>query len=197
MPGGLNLKGVPVGGKRTEERAKQAHDILADVKKDVRAMGMPDYPQPSVAITPLSDVDLEALSDRELGAQLIQYTAYASYMMPKVAEVSAAYKIAEMSLKQIGAELKVALYAENVRVSEIDARVQNSPKYLEYEMEKVKLYMMREILTAHQEAYSKQASAISRVIEIKKLEHEAEHRSANVQNYKPKQGLPGSFQRRR
>lgn len=209
MPG-LKLQGTPVASKAPERRLQKAGEVLAEIKQEIRKMGMPDYPQPTTKLTPLSDVDLESLSDRDLGNHLLTYTAFASYTMPKVAELEAAYKISEMAFKQVIAELKLNLFKDSTAKSEIDARVQASPKYLEFELEKLKLYAMREILTAHLEAYQKQAAAISRVIEVRKMEHEMQARANNAtawrgnhpshQHQRPapadQGGLPGGIRRK-
>lgn len=193
---GLDLRGTPVASKSAKETAQKAFDVLAEIQEQVAMMGLPDYPKPTNAPRPLSDIDVGSLSNRELETQMTSYVAYAMYVMPKVAEAEASYKIAVANLKKITANLKVGLFKDKTSKAEIDARVTDSPEYQEYELETLKLFAIKEILDSHYKAYSKQASALSRVIELRKLEYEQAVREASVGKYRrPAGGIPAGLRR--
>lgn len=192
---GLNLKGAPVASKAAQDRAQHAFDILAEIQEMVTKMGLPEYPKPKVAPTPLSDLDISALSNQEVAAQMANYIAYAQYVGAKLAEAEAAYRISASNLKQIAASLKVSLFKDQIPKGEVDARIQTSPEFQKHEYEHLKLYATKSILAAYYKSYSKQAAALSRIVELRKLEFEQEHRTNNVGSYRREGGLPGKLRR--
>ncbi len=198
MMAGLKLNKVPIA-KNTEENQRRALAILADLKELTRSMGLPDYPRPANVPVPLADIDIGSLDNRDLETHMAQYTAWATFLLGKVAEAVSAHKTSGAMLKQLKAELKVELLKTDTPKSEIDALVEVSPKYQEYELEHLKLYATREILTAHYKAYSKQAQVLSRFVELRKLEFEQEHRAAAVANHRhgSRGGLPRAQIQRR
>lgn len=195
---GLNLKGTPISSRNTQERTKRALDILEEIQQQVKKMGLPEYPKPTTQPTPLSDLDVGALSNRELETQMASYVAYAMFLAPKLAEAEAAYKISTANMKAVAASLKVSLFKDEVPKSEIDARVSVAPEYIEQELEHLKLFATKQILEAHYKAYSKQAGALSRIVELRKLEYEQETRQHNVGSFKRPAGggLPRELRRR-
>lgn len=193
---GLNLRGTPITSARTQERTRKALDILAEIQQQVMQMGLPEYPRPGNVPEALADLDVGALSNRELETQMAAYIAWGAYVSTKLAEAEVAYRASTLNMKAIAASLKVSLFADQVPKAEIDARVHVAPEYVEQELEHLKLYATKEILAAHYKAYSKQASALSRFVELRKLEYEQEMRSQNVAGYRrPAGGLPASLRR--
>lgn len=192
---GLNLRGTPVVSKDKARRAQEAFEILGEVQEMVRKMGLPPYPKPEAAPTPLCELEMEALSNQEVAAQMVNYIAYAQYVSTKLAEAEAAYKISEVNLKQIAANLKVALFSDGVAKAEVSARIQDSSEYQKYEQEHLKLFATKSILSAYYKSYSRQAAALSRVVELRKLEFEQEHRANNVNSHKRPGGIPGRLRR--
>lgn len=194
---GLKLRGIPVESQRTKLRTQKALDILEEMQHRAGQLGLPEYPKPTNTPDPLSDVDIEALANRELEQLMATYTAWATYIMPKLAETEAAYKISASNLKAVAADLKVHLFKDGVPKSEVGARVLDSPVYMEYELEHLKLFATKEILEAHYNAYSKQAAVLSRIVELRKLEYEQTLRQQSIGNYRPKAhtSIQGSFRR--
>ncbi len=184
MPGGLRLEGVPVLSVNTKERLKRGLEILADIQEQVYLMGIPEYPKPKHTPEAIADVDLSAMSNRELEQLLSQYTAWTAYIGTKLAEAEVAVKAADAAMKAVVASLKASLLKDGTPKAEIDAKVRTSPQFIEYDLEYLKLYAMREILDAHNRAYSKSAQAVSRNIELRKLEYEQEQRQNNVSGFK-------------
>lgn len=194
---GLRLGGVPIA-KTTGTHVHKALAILEELKELSRQMGLPEYPRPQNVPTPLADIDIGSLSNRDLETHMAAYTAWATFLLGKVAEAEATYKTSVATLKQLKAELKVQLFKDEVPKSEIDARVEMAPKYMEYELEHLKIFATREILDAHYKAYAKQAQVLSRFVELRKLEFEMELRHHNVDRHRPSRGgLPQAQLRRR
>jgi hypothetical protein len=191
---GLDLKGVPVTSRSTKERTRKALDILEEIQAQVAKMGLPEYPKPATAPTPLCDLDVGSLSNRELETQMTSYVAYAQYISPKLAEAESAYKISSANLKAVAASLKVSLFRDDVPKAELQARIATAPEYIEQELEHLKLYATRTILESYYQSYSKQAAGLSRIIELRKLEFEQELRANSVGSHK-RGGLPGKFRR--
>lgn len=197
----LDLKGTAVASASTKARTTKALDILEEVQAMAGKMGLHAFPRPSTAPASLAELDPGSLSNRDLESAMTAYVAYASYIEPKLAEAESAYKISTANLKSVASSLKLSLFADGTRTAEVDARVNTSPEYIEYELEHLKLYATKEILAAHHHAYSKQAGALSRIIELRKLEFEQQHRLNNVGNHRPgdrphsRGGLPGTIRR--
>lgn len=195
MPG-LNLSGIAVTSAKTKERIARGLEILEAIQKQVRAMGVPDYPRPRQTPEAIADVDLSAMTNRELEQLMSQYTAWAAFMGTKLAEAEVAYKASTAAMKAVTASLRVSLLKDGVPKNEIDAKVQTSPEYIEYDLEHLKLYAAREILDAHYKAYSRSAQAVSRNIELRKLEYEQDMRQQNVSSFKRNHlGRPGQIRR--
>lgn len=192
----LNLKDTPVAAKSAQVRTKRALDLLLEVQELVKRMGLPEMPKPEHRPLPLADLDTGALSNRELETQMTTYVAFAQYIGPKLAEAEAAYKISDANLKTIKASLKVDLFKDKVPKTEIDARVACAPAYAEQELEHLKVYATKEVLKAYYKSFSRQAQALSRIVEMRKLEFEQEQRQNSVANHRaPRGGLPGRFRR--
>lgn len=195
---GLDLRSTPVMTKGAAASIKGAMDILADVQRSVRNMGLPEYPKPEGTAPPLGNLDSAALSNRELERYYTSYVAYAAYIGPKVAEAEAAYRISGSNLKQIAANLETQMYASKVPKAEVKAKVLNNPVWIEQELEHLKLFATKTILESHMSSYSNQAKALSRCIELRKMEFESENRANGIGAYKGparQQGRPGSFAR--
>lgn len=199
---GLNLKGTPVTSNATTKRAKRAFDMLAEIRQEVMDMGIPPMPQPKTAPTPLSELEVGTLDNRDLETHMSNYIAYAQYVGPKLAETVAAYKAAASNLKAVAASLKVSLMKQDIAKKEIDARTTESEDYAEAEYEYLKLYALKEVLGSYYKSYSRQAQALSRIVELRKLEYEQAVRQQSVANFKPGErrprgggGLPGNIRR--
>ena len=178
--------------KGDEDRLRSAYEILDEVKQHVEGMGLPPYPKPTTAPQPLDTVDLETLPNNQLGQLYAKYTAYAQYVGQQLAEAEAAYKLGVSALKMLEAKLKTRLFGEGKPKVEVPALVRDNEVFVEGELEVLKLYAMKAILDAHYTAYDKQAAALSRIVEIRKLEFEKEIRDAGIR--KPRADRPkGNF----
>ena len=190
----LNLKKAAVVPVAAQERAKDAFSILAEVQDSVRRMGIPEYPRPEGSPPSLAEVDTGSLSNRELETFYSKYVAYAQYLGPKLAEAETAHKISQSNLKHLEATIKADLTAKQVPKTEHATQVKENAVYLENEIEDLKLFATKTILAAYYKAYANQAKAISRIIELRKLEQEQAVRQNSIGSYKPG-GPPSGFRR--
>lgn len=186
----LPLKGTPITSPRTKERVQRAHDIMEEIKEQMADIGLAPYPRPRNTPEPLDEELLESASNRELEKHLVHYTGYAAYLQTKLVEAQIAYRACTINMKAVKNSLKSSLFKDRVPAKEIDSRVALAPEFIEQELEQLKLYAVQQMLEAHYNAYSKQASAVSRVVELRKLEFEQSRREHNVSHYKPGRGRP-------
>jgi hypothetical protein len=199
MNAGLHLKGTPVSSKRMREHAQTAIDILEEIQGRIRKMGVMDFPKPEGVIQALGSLELGGCTNREIESLLARYIGYVAYLGPKIAEAETAYRIGAANLKRVEANLRVNLFKDNVPKAEVIARVRESEEYIELDLEQLKLFAIKHILGAHCNAYKEQAKAVSRSIELRKLEFEQEHRANNVAGHKGpahRGGLPAGIRRR-
>jgi hypothetical protein len=149
---------------------QDALDILADVQEKVRKMGLPEQPKPTEEPPSITSLDVGDLPNQEIETYLVKLTGYATYLLPKVAELEASYKISQANLKRVEASLKVQMSAKGTPSKELVAAVRDSEAYIAQEIEQLKLY----------KSYVKQAAVLSRIVELRKLEYEQAQRAHNV-----------------
>lgn len=193
----LDLTKTPVTGNRAATHLQKSSDILDDVLRKIKAMGLPDYPKPKREATPLTELDIDALSDRELATIMAEYMAYAAFILPKLAAIESTYRISASNLKMLLSNLKVKLLkTEGIAKSELSDLAKDTPEYMEHELEHLKIMAMREILEAHSKAYSKQYDALSRIVELRKMEFEQTQRQQGVSSFRSRvAGKPGQLRR--
>lgn len=190
---GLRLKDkaiVPQTGHDDDLVGFTADDIMDEVAVKIDQLGLPAYPKPSTTPHPLTDVDIESLTNHQLGALYTQYTAFAQFVNGQLAQTEAGYKIAQSRLKMLDAKIRAELYAAKVPKAEVPAKVKENGAFETAEFELVKLFAMKTILEAHYRAYDKQAAALSRIITLRELEFEKEMRDNGIHGRKKPQQRP-------
>lgn len=179
-----NMTKVPVLSDEQKRSTQSSADILADIDRQSREMGLVEYPRPKSTPVSLADLDLETLTNNGLGNLYAQYTAHAQWVYGQVARAEIGYKIGVSNLKQIEAQMKAKLFASEVPKTEVPALVREDPLRVSYEIEVLKLYATKEILTAHYKAYSKEAEALSRIISLRELDFDMTTRDMGIQSRK-------------
>lgn len=172
---------------------KNAQEMIEEVKGKAEEMGLHKYPKPSTQPPSLADMDVGEIPNSQLSQLYSQYTAHAQWVFQEFTEAEIAYKNGVASLKLLDAKLKSKMYAMGMPKAEVPALMREDPIRTEYEMEVLKLYAMKEILGAHYKAYSKQADALSRIVEIRKLEFEQTMRASGISSHR--KGQPSRPQR--
>lgn len=172
----LDLRGVGIVDPDKQAELKSAFDLIDEIEGYfIEKLGITAYEKPAEVPPDLSEGladKADALTLDELGILHAQYVAYAAFLNGQLSKIKAAYKVAESNLKHVKADISTKLYANDIPKSEVADRVLMDPLYREYEVEYLKLYMMRTILEARYQAYDTQASAISRLITLRGQEIE-------------------------
>ncbi len=181
----LDLSKVGMLDPDREVELKSAFDLIEEVEQYVEErMGIAAYEQPPTVPPDLGEGladKADALTLDELGVLHAQYVAYAAFLDSRLARIKAAYKVAETNLKHISADLATKLYAKGgIPKKEVPDHIKLDGLYREFEVEYLRLYMMRVLLEARHGAYDAQAKAISRLITLKLDEREASRRDHNV-----------------
>lgn len=189
----LDLSKTAVLTQEERSQFKNAQDMIDEVKSKAEEMGLHKYPKPSSQPVSLADMDISELPNAQLGQLYSQYTAHAQWVFQEYTEAEIAYKNGVASLKLLDAKLKAKMFAMGIVKAEVPALMREDPVRVEYEMEVLKLYAMKEILGAHYKAYSKQADALSRIVEIRKLEFEQTIRASGIAGHR--KGQPPRPQR--
>lgn len=197
--GKLDLSKAGIVSKGREAELKSAFDIIEEVEEYFEnKMGITAYVQPAVVPQDLSQglADrADSLTQGELGVLHAQYVAYASFLNGRLSSIKAAYKLAETNLRHVKADISTKLFAKEVPKTEIAERVLMDGLYRDFEMEYLKLYMMKVMLDARYQAYHTQAGAISRLITLRG--QEIEIASQNPQQRGPKDKGRGTGRPRR
>lgn len=172
----LDLSKTGVVETERATQLKTAFDIIEEIEEYFEdKMGISAYSQPAVVPQDLSEGLAEradALTLDELGVLHAQYVAYAAFLNGRLSNIKAGYKLAEMNLRHIKADISTKLFAKKVPKAEVADRVLMDGLYREFEVEYLKLYMMRVMLEARYTAYHTQANAISRLITLRGQELE-------------------------
>jgi len=178
----LDLRNIGILDPERAVELKSAFDLIDEVEEYVeKELGVTEYKQPPTAPPDLSEglADrADALTNDELGVLHAQYVAYAAFLNARLARIKAAYKVSESNLKHITADLTNQLFAKKKPKNEVESLVKSDALYRQFEVEYLKLYMMREIMEARYTAYSDQAKAISRLITLRVEEMETQRASA-------------------
>ena len=184
----LDLSDVSIiEGGELEERAGSVYDMLDVIKESMHdQLGVTDMPAPKVAPTPLTEVDVATIDNRELGALYTAYVAYSVFLNTRLSEILSLERAARGNLKKVVARLKNQLRADGVKETHVAAQVETHGLYEEYYVEHLKLYMMKEIVEAQHKAYRDMAAALSRNVSLRELEFEQQRRDNNIQKSKGK-----------
>jgi hypothetical protein len=168
---GLDLRKTAVLDPSKPAELKKAFDLIEEVKEYLsEELGVEEAEHPAFKPPALAELaeDADALTNSELANLHAQYIAYAGFFGNRLAWIKAAYKVAESNLSHIKADLETKLYAKGaLPKAEVPAHVKQDGLYRDFEIEYLKLYMMRTILEAKYDDYRKQADAISRLITLR------------------------------
>lgn len=174
------------------EAQKQVDQLLEDVEADLKRRGVLNAPRPTGHPRPLADVDITDLTNNELASLYTQHVAYGAYIGDELAKIEGLEAHAKKMLKETLASLKDAQFAKGVKGPEVTARAMNDPLYGAMDMAHLRLFFMKAILTRRYQGYTAQAAALSRTIELRKLDFEQSRRDNNL-GYPGKQGAPRGF----
>ena len=153
---------------------------IEEVEAKLAKKGFQTFPKPSGELDALADIDVNSLTNDELAALYSKYVAYQAYLSTEVARAGVQKSAADRNLKQVTAKLKSAFHAKGIKEKEIVERVRLHPLYIEFDSEYARAKYMHTILEAYDRSYGKQASGLSRCIEIRKIELQQMARDGNI-----------------
>lgn len=170
--------------------AKERIDtILADVEEELDRRGIPTPPRPSAHPKPLADTDITLLTNADISSLYTQYVAYACYIGDELAKIEGLEEGAKRMLRDLLANLKDAHFNAGLKGAEATSAAMKDPLYSGLDLEHNKLFFMKAILKRRYRGYITQAAALSRSIELRKLDFEQTRRDGNL-GYGYKTGAP-------
>lgn len=153
---------------------------VEDIEAELQAKGIHAFKKPSSQPQGLSELDVNELTNDELAALYSQFIAYQAFLSTEVARAKVEKSAADRNLKHVTAKLKAALHAKGVKEKEIPEKVRLHPLYLDYDLHYAEARYRFEILESYDRAYGKQAQALSRCVELRKIELEQSKRDGNL-----------------
>ena len=161
--------------------ARQRLDgLMATVEEEMEMRGIPQPPRPTTHPQSLADTDITTLTNSEVASLYTQYVAYSTYIGDELARIEGIEESAKKMLKDTLAELKDAQFARGVKGAEATAAAMKDPVYQALDQEHMKFFFMKAILKRRYTGYVAQAAALSRTIELRKLDFEQTRRDGNV-----------------
>jgi len=193
-PGGLSLGRTAVIDEGKVRHAKEKIDsLLRDVETDLARRGIPEPPRPKNHPAELADMDTALLTNADLGSLYTQYVAYASYIGDELAKIEGMEESAKRLLRDTFAELKDAAFARNMKGPEATSAAVSDELYRALSMEHLRLYFMKAIMKRRYRGYVSKAAALSRTIELRKLDFEQVRRDGNIGFGGKRPAVPGGF----
>lgn len=169
--------------------------LMQDVEADLEQRGILDAPRPDNHPKALADLDITLLTNNELASLYSQYVAYGAYIGDGLAKVEGLEEAAKRFLRDVLSELKEAQFVKGMKGAEATSAALQDPLYKDYDLEHTKLFLMKTIMKRRYDGYKDQAAALSRSIELRKLDFEQSSRDNNL-GYPGKRAAPHGFGRK-
>lgn len=181
-----------ISEKKVAEAKKRVSDMLEQVKMELDRRGIPEPVKPSNHPKSLADVDLAALTNAEVSSLYSQYVAYSSYIGDELAQIEGMEEMAKKILRDTLGTLKDSLFAKGIKGAEATAAATKDALYQALDMEHAKLFFMKAIMKRRYRGYISQAAALSRTVELRKLDFEQTRRDGNL-GFGGKRPAPRNF----
>lgn len=148
-------------------------DIDAELEAEtaLKKMGLVPIPKPRMPQS-IADVDVDGLTNAELGALYARHIGFAVYMKYKVAIAEVTYREAKGLLDRVEAGLRRQFKSEGVADSNIRDLVHEHEDYQEAQGEVSSAYAIHALLNAYMSNYRSQAQALSRLVTLRQLDLE-------------------------
>lgn len=167
-------------------------DLLNYVKADLKTRGIPDPARPSSEPVPLADTDVTLLTNNEVAGLYTQYVAFTAYIGDELAQTEGLEECTKKLLKDTLAKLKEAQHVKGLKGAEATAAAMVDPLFQDLSMEHMKLFFIKAVLKRRYDGFVAQAAALSRCIELRKLDAEHNRRENNF-GYAGKKASPKGF----
>lgn len=177
----LDLRGTAIIDSENLEKVPSGEEVVEDVRARMHASGIPEMSpprgEPPVSLT---DVDTASMSLRDLENLFIKYTGYAQFISTIAAERVAALNAEQTRLKSAKARIAKMLMEEGVTKADIAAARDAHPDVEDISISILRTRTERDMVEAARKAFSGQAAALSRIVEIRKLEYEQGSRQGTL-----------------
>lgn len=169
-----------ISEKKVQEAKAKIDKMLAEVEAELEARGIPEPPRPTNHPRSMADTDVTTMTNAEVANLHTQYVAYSSYIGDELAKIEGLEEMAKKLLRDTLAELKDALFAKGTKGAEATAAATRDGLYRALDMEHMKLFFMRAIMSRRYRGYISTAAALSRTVELRKLDYESTRRDTNL-----------------
>lgn len=159
--------------------------MLDEAKNELARRGIMDMPRPKNHPEPLADMNVNDLTNSQVAGLYTQYVAYASYIGDELAEIECLEEAAKRILRETLGKLKDSHFAKGMKGAEVTAAATSDPFYMELDFEHLRLLFMKNIMKRRYRHYTSQASALSRTVELRKLDFESQRRDSNIGRGRP------------
>ncbi len=177
--GAISEKGISAAQARIT-------NMLDEAKNELARRGIMDMPRPKNHPEPLADMNVNDLTNSQVAGLYTQYVAYASYIGDELAEIECLEEAAKRILRETLGKLKDAHFAKGtMKGAEVTAAAISDPFYQELDFEHLRLLFMKNIMKRRYRHYTSQASALSRTVELRKLDFESQRRDSNIGRGRP------------
>lgn len=179
----LKLSRHGIVDSRAIDKIPKGDDVLAEIEAELASKGIyliqPPSGEPPQSLTELDATNLSMLDLESLYAK---YTAYTAFIESEFTACEVRYRYCESALKQIRAHVEAALLRAGVPKSEVPSKRDLDPEVEEATRALLKARAKKSLVSSAMKAYAKQAAALSRIVEIRKMEFDQVGRSRNL-NY--------------
>jgi hypothetical protein len=178
--------------RRVLSAREMVENLMAEVEEDLARRGILNPPRPEAHPEPLANLDSTKLTNADLASLYTQYVAYSSYIGDELAKIEGLEEAAKRLLRDTLMQLKHAQFLRNVKGPQATAAAMQDPMYQELDIEHSKLFFMRAIMKRRYDGYVAQAAALSRTVELRKLDFEQTRRDTSIGHGK-RPNFPSGF----
>lgn len=142
---------------------------LAEAEEKLKSLGLPALKRPRDP-KPLAEIDVEKLTNDQLGTYYAEHITWAVYLKGKVAQANIVATEAKTTLNSTTARLKRAARAERIPESQIAEYVHLDEDYVEAVNAQEQALAVKELLEVYTASHRAQAAALSRIISLRGID---------------------------
>jgi hypothetical protein len=178
---GLDLRGTGIVDEKAVESIPTGDEMVENIHQRMRDMGIPEITSPKGDPPPtLAEIDTTSMSMRELERMYAQYVSYAEFINPIVEARSAALRAEKSRLQLVKARVTKILREDGVAKSDIVSMRDAHEQVEEVAASILFIESERDIIRATAKVYVNEAKALSRIVEMRKIDFEQSNRSGNL-----------------
>ena len=180
MPG-LDLRGTGIVDGKEVDSIPTGEELVEKIRERMVDLGIPEISAPRGEPPPtLSEIDTTELSMQELERMYTRYVSYAEFINPIIETKAAALRAEKSRLKLVNARVTKLLREEGVPKSDIAAMRDAHEQVAEVAASILMLEAECGIIAATAKVYVNESKALSRVVEMRKIDFEQSNRGNNL-----------------